>query len=68
MTESEMISEILRLELEIINKIITDRTFRPSFDDQFKQHRKKIEKLRKKLKNNPIINKYVSFIVTQQDF
>jgi hypothetical protein len=68
MTESDMISEILRLELEIINKIITDRTFRPSFDDQFKQHRKKIEKLRKKLKNNPIINKYVSFNVTQQDF
>lgn len=61
MTESEMISEILRLELEITTKIITDRTFRPSGNDQFEGHRKKLEKLRKKLKNNPIVNKYKSF-------
>ena len=61
MTESDMISEILRLELEIINKIITDRTFRPSENDQFEGHRKKLEKLRKKLKNNPIVNRYKTF-------
>jgi len=61
MTESEMISEILRLELEITTKIITDRSYRPSQNDQFEGHRKKLEKLRKKLKNNPIVNKYKSF-------
>jgi len=61
MTEFEMISEILRLELEITTKIITDRTFRPSENDQFEGHRKKLEKLRKKLKNNPIVNRYKSF-------
>ena len=61
MTESEMISEILRLELEITTKIITHRTFRPSENDQFKEHRKKLEKFRKKLKNNPIINKHKNF-------
>lgn len=61
MTEFEMISEILRLELEITTKIITDRTFRPSENDQFEGHRKKLEKLRKKLKNNPIVNRYKTF-------
>jgi hypothetical protein len=61
MTESEIISEILRLELEITTKIITDRSYRPSGNDQFEGHRKKLEKLRKKLKNNPIINKHINF-------
>ena len=57
MTDSEIISEILRLELEMTRKIIGDRTFRPSENDQFKEHRKKLERFREKLKDHPLIKR-----------
>ena len=46
MNKNEMISEIIKLELEITTKVITDRTYKPSMDDEFKEHRERLEYLR----------------------
>jgi hypothetical protein len=35
MTESEIISRIIRLESEIVSRVLSDRTFRPSNGDEF---------------------------------
>ena len=49
MTKDEIISKIIKLELEITTRIISDRNFRATEDDEYKNHRKQLKKLRKKL-------------------
>lgn len=49
MTKDEIISKILKLELEVTTRIIKDRNFRASEDDEYKNHRIQLKRLRKKL-------------------
>lgn len=49
MTKNEIISKILKLELEVTRRVITDRNFRANDEDEYKGHRKELKKLRKKL-------------------
>ena len=51
MTDSEIISRIIKLESEIVSKVLSDRTFRPSNEDEFQNHRLELEELREKVKH-----------------
>ena len=51
MTTQEIISKIIKLEYEITTRIIRDRNFKATEDDEYKEHRKELKKLRKKIKN-----------------
>jgi hypothetical protein len=52
MNKEEIISEILRLELIIVHKCISDNTYRPSnsIDDIFYNERNRVAYLREELK------------------
>ena len=47
MTTEEIISKIIKLEHEITNRIINDGSFKASVDDEYKEHRKELNRLRK---------------------
>jgi len=49
MTESDIISKIIKLEYEVTKRIISDRDFRATENDEYKNHRKELKRLRKKL-------------------
>jgi len=49
MTKDDIISKILKLELEVTTRIIKDRNFRANDEDEYKNHRIRLKKLRKKL-------------------
>ena len=49
MTKDEIISKILKLELEVTTRVIKDRNFRANDEDEYKNHRIQLKKLRKKL-------------------
>jgi hypothetical protein len=51
MTESEIISRIIELESEIVERILSDRTFKSSNDDEYKSHRQELKELREKVKH-----------------
>ncbi len=46
MTDSEIISRIIKLESEIVERIITDRTFRASDGDEYQAYRLELKILR----------------------
>lgn len=46
MTDNDKISRIIEIELEITNRIIKDRTFRATDNDEYKDKRKEVIKLR----------------------
>lgn len=56
MTKSEIISRIIFLESQIVHKIISDRSFRASDQDEFKEFRTELRILREMVKDelNPI--------------
>jgi hypothetical protein len=49
MENSEIMTRIIKLESEIMSKVLNDRNFKPHLEDEFKDHRIEIEKLRKKV-------------------
>lgn len=51
MTKSEIISRIIFLESQITQKIISDRNFRASDQDEFKEHRTELRVLREMVKD-----------------
>ncbi len=51
MTEQEIISRIIKLESEIVERIITDRTFRASDGDEYQPYREELKELRAKVKH-----------------
>ncbi len=51
MTDAEIISRIIKLESEIVSKVLSDRTFRPSNGDEFQNHRLELKELREKVKH-----------------
>lgn len=51
MTESEIITRIIFLESQIIEKVIGDKTFKACDNDQFSEHRKELKVLREKVKH-----------------
>jgi hypothetical protein len=44
-------TRIIKLESEIVSKVLSDRTFRPSNRDEFQNHRLELEELREKVKH-----------------
>ena len=51
MTDAEIISRIVKLEGEITERIINDRTFRASDGDEYQAHRVELKILREKVKH-----------------
>ena len=51
MTDAEIISRIVKLEGEITERIINDRTFRASDGDEYQAYRVELKELRSKVKN-----------------
>lgn len=51
MTDTEIISRIIELESEIVSRVLSDRTFRPGNDDEYKHHRAELKELREKVKH-----------------
>jgi len=51
MTEQEIISRIIKLESEITERIITDRSFRASDGDEYQANREELKVLREKIKH-----------------
>lgn len=51
MTKSEIISRIIFLESQITHKIISDRNFRASDQDEFKEYRTELRILREMVKD-----------------
>ena len=51
MTKSEIISRIIFLESQITQKIISDRSFRATDQDEFKEHRTELRILREMVKD-----------------
>ena len=51
MTETEIISRIIKLESEVVSRVLSDRTFRPGNDDEYKHHREELKVLREKVKH-----------------
>lgn len=49
MTESEIISRIIELESEITCRIISDKTFRASDQDEYQEYRIELKILRKQV-------------------
>ena len=47
----EIISEIIRLESIITSRVISDRNFRPTDDDEYKDIRKRLKELRETVKS-----------------
>lgn len=62
MTKQDMISRIIQLEFEMTSRVINDKEFRPHNEDEYKEYRKEVSELRKKVKKliippNSLINK-----------
>jgi hypothetical protein len=51
MTEQEIISRIIKLESEITERIITDRSFRASDGDEYQHYRVELKILRDMIKH-----------------
>lgn len=51
MTDSEVISRIIYLETQIVEKIINDKNYRSCDNDQFKSNREELKILREKVKH-----------------
>ena len=51
MTDGEIISRIVKLEGEITERIINDRTFRASDGDEYQAYRVELKELRSKVKH-----------------
>ena len=47
MTVGEIISKIIKLEHEITSRTINDGSFKASVDDEYKEHRTELNRLRK---------------------
>ena len=50
-TETEIISRIIKLESEVVSRVLSDRTFRPGSEDEYKHHREELKVLREKVKH-----------------
>ncbi len=59
MTDSEIISRIIKLESEIVERIITDRTFRASDGDEYQAYRLELKILRDMVKHILEVPSYV---------
>lgn len=59
MTDGEIISRIVKLEGEITNRIINDRTFRSSDGDEYQAYRVELKELRSKVKHILSVPSYV---------
>ena len=59
MTEQEIISRIIKLESEITERIITDRSFRASDGDEYQAHRVELKILRDMVKHILNVPSYV---------
>jgi len=59
MTDSEIISLIVKLEWEITERIIIDRHFRSSDGDEYQSHRKQLKILREMVKHILEVPSYV---------
>jgi len=59
MTDSEIISRIVKLEAEITNRIISDRTFRASDGDEYQHYRVELKILRDMIKHILNVPSYV---------
>lgn len=51
MTDNEKISRIIEIELEITNRIISDRSFRPHTEDEYKDKRQELIRLRQEVRH-----------------
>lgn len=63
MTDSEKISRIIEIELQITQRIIFDRTFRPCIGDEYQEKRDELLKLRTELN---LINKTTTEVVSEK--
>ena len=59
MTDAEIISRIVKLEGEITERIINDRTFRASDGDEYQAHRVELKILRDMVKHILYTPRYV---------
>ena len=59
MTDSEIISRIVKLEAEITERIISDRTFRASDGDEYQPYRLELKILRGMVKHILEVPSYV---------
>ena len=59
MTDGEIISRIVKLEGEITERIINDRTFRSSDGDEYQAYRVELKELRSKVKHILSVPSYV---------
>jgi hypothetical protein len=59
MTDSEIISRIVKLEAEITERIINDRTFRASDGDEYQVYRVELKILRDMVKHILEVPSYV---------
>lgn len=51
MTESEIISRIIELETPIVQRIVSDKSFRPHDKDEYQSSREELKVLREKVKH-----------------
>ena len=66
MTDAEIISRIVKLEAEITERIISDRTFRASDGDEYQAHRVELKILRDMIKHILNVPSYVKGGDTQR--
>ena len=66
MTDAEIISRIVKLEGEITERIINDRTFRASDGDEYQPYRVELKVLREKVKHLLYTPSYVKGGDTQR--
>jgi hypothetical protein len=66
MTDAEIISRIVKLEAEITERIINDRTFRASDGDEYQAYRVELKELRSKVKHILSVPSYVKGGDTQR--
>jgi len=59
MTDSEIISRIVKLEAEIVERIISDKTFRASDGDEYQAYRVELKILRDMVKHILEVPSYV---------
>lgn len=49
MTKQDIISRIIELEMEITTRILSDRNFKASTNDEYQKHREELKILREKI-------------------